>query len=220
MPPSPAVVTEAIDRQTTRVRQSVSEAWGASGVSERTTELRSYLSSVNAIQGLVVLLELYGLVNELIPFRYLTTIAPSDVLHTPAIPIKLPDLFIMLSASFWSPFSLWMATSLILPSIVAYFFNLNLKVSQQSGGHAYGTRRTVASKQALGRRADFDPLVFNVSKALVAYLVYANNFTFWNVFSGMAVRRVSGAIPGGLPGLLTSSAVCTLGSLYEAVLRK
>lgn len=214
-------MTEAIDRQTTRVRKSVSEAWDASGISGHTTELRSYLSSVSAIQGLIVLMELYSLTNELVPFRYLTTIPPIEVLHTPALPIKVPDLFVMLSASFWSPFSLWMATSLILPSIMAYFFNLNLNISQQgTTRHTYGTRRAATSKQALGRRADFDPLVFNVAKALISYLVYANHFTFWNAFSTMAIRRVSGAIPGGVAGLLTSSAICTLGSLYEAILRK
>ncbi|KAL1954064.1 hypothetical protein VTO42DRAFT_1798 [Malbranchea cinnamomea] len=223
LPPSPAVVTEAIDRQTTRVRKSVSEAWDASGVSERTSELRSYLSSVSTIQGLIILLELYGLTHELVPFRYLTTVPAIESLNTPPVPIKIPDLFVLLSGSFWSPFSLWLVTSLVLPSTSAYFFNLSLKVSQQPGSqasHTYGTRRAAASKQALSRSADFDPLVFNVSKALIAYLVYANSFTFWNVFSTAALHRVIGAVPGGLPGLLTSSAVCALGSLYEAILKK
>ena len=66
----------------------------------------------------------------------------------------------------------------------------------------------------------FDPLVFNVAKAIISYLVYANQFTFWDLFSLLSVERVVLAIPGGLAGLLTGSAVGTLGSLYEAVLRK
>ncbi|KAF3482791.1 uncharacterized protein GIQ15_02115 [Arthroderma uncinatum] len=219
LPPSPAVVTDAIDRQTTRVRKSVSEAWDQSGMTERTYTLRSWLSSVNAIQTLITAFELFGVLNEVMPWKYLTTIPATESLNLPEIAIKIPDLFVLLTASFWSPFLLWVTTSIALPSIVAYFVNINLKMSQ-SAGHSASARRTAASSAQDKCKACGDPLVFNVSKALVAALVYGQGFNFWDLFSAMSLQRVSGAVPGGVTGLLTGSALCTLGSLYEAILRK
>ncbi|WEW57149.1 hypothetical protein PRK78_002610 [Emydomyces testavorans] len=223
LPPSPAVVTEAIEEQTTKVRQSVSDAWAASGLKERTYTLRSYLSSVNMIETLILVIELYGLSNEIVPFRYLTTIPSMSNLHTPAMQVKIPDVFALLTGAFWAPFSLWLATSVVFPSIFAYFFNINLKMTQpHAPSHSYATRRASATHTAASApaKADLDPLVFHVTKALVSYLVYANKFTFWDVYHPISVERVVCSVPGGLAGLLTGSAVCVLGSLYEAILRK
>ncbi|KMP05416.1 hypothetical protein DIZ76_015711 [Coccidioides immitis] len=222
LPPSPAVVTVAIEEQTTKVRKSVSDAWVASGLKERAYALRSCLSSVSTIESLILMLEIYGLGSEILPFRYLTTIPPMPNLYTPAIQVKIPDVFALLTGEFWAPFSLWLTTSVILPSIFAYFFNISLKMSQpQPPSHSYGTRRASAAQAAVASsKTNFDPLVFNVSKALVSYLVYANKFTFWDVYNPISVRKVSDSVPGGLPGLLTGSALCVLGSLYEAILRK
>ncbi|KLJ10435.1 hypothetical protein EMPG_14194 [Blastomyces silverae] len=156
--------------------------------------------------------------------RYLATFPALASVGTPNYAIKVPDLFILLDASFWGPFSLWLTTSIFLPSLLAYFFNLSLKISQQGGSsstHAYGTRRTTTSVAArVAETANLDPLVYNVSKALVSYLVYVNNFTFWDVYHRTTVMAVPGAVPGGLPGLLTGSAIGMLGSLYEAILRR
>ncbi|KKZ61317.1 hypothetical protein EMCG_04034 [[Emmonsia] crescens] len=220
LPPSPAVITDAIDRQTTKARQSMSEAWDASGLTERSDALRSCLSSVRAIETITLVLELYGLLTDIVPVRYLTTFPAVSTIGTPDYAIRVPDLFVMLDASFWGPFSLWLTTSIFLPSLLAYFFNLSLKISQQ-GSHAYGTRRTTTTAAArLAGTGSLDPLVYNVSKALVSYLVYTNNFTFWDMYRRMTVMTVSGSVPGGLPGLLTGSAIGTLGSLYEAILRR
>ncbi|KAL2365666.1 hypothetical protein RJZ56_001426 [Blastomyces dermatitidis] len=224
LPPSPAVITDAIDRQTTKARQSMSEAWDASGITERSDALRSCLSSVRAIETITLAIELYGLLADIVPMRYLATFPAVPSVGTPNYAIKVPDLFILLDASFWGPFSLWLTTSIFLPSLLAYFFNLSLKISQQGGGssiHAYGTRRITTSVAArVAETANLDPLVYNVSKALVSYLVYTNIFTFWNVYRRTTVMAVPGAVPGGLPGLLTGSAIGMLGSLYEAILRR
>jgi hypothetical protein len=199
----------------------MSAAWDASGMSERFNTLRSLLSSVSTIETLILGIELYGLSSEIIPMRYVTTVPALPAARTPNLAIKIPDLFVLLSGSFWAPFSLWLSTSLILPYLFAYFFNLSLKVQQPSqAGHSYGTRRTAAATSHGGPRKNFDPLVFNVAKALVSYLVYANKFTFWDLYSPLSLERVVDSIPGGLAGVLTGSAVGTLVSLYDAVLRK
>ncbi|KAK2790245.1 hypothetical protein FQN53_000011 [Emmonsiellopsis sp. PD_33] len=221
LPPSPAVVADAIDRRTTEVRRSVSDAWDASGLTERSNALRSCLSSVRAIEIISVLLELGGLLYTIMPFRDLTTF-PAVPIGNQEFLIKYPDLFVLVGSSFWAPFFLWISTSVCLPSLFAYFFNFSLKISQQSAspGHTYGTRRTTTAANQAAARGDFDPLVFNVAKALVAYLVYAGQVNLCDVFSRHTIATVSGSVPGGLPGLLTGSAIGVLGSLYEAILRK
>lgn len=215
LPPSPAIVTEAIDRQTTIVRKSLSDAWTASGVSERSDALRATLSSVKSIDTVIIALEGLGLLRELVPLRFLTTVPALDALRLPEFGIKVPDLFVLLSGSFWAPASLWALTSLVLPLTFAYFFNLSHRA--QAGTHAYGTRRSTSATAAA---TSFDPLVYNIAKALVAYLVYANNFTFWDIYSPLSVERVNVAIPGQWPGLVTGAVIGVVASLYEAILKK
>ena len=223
LPATPAEVADKIDRETTRVRQSVSKAWDSYGMTKRSHVLRSWLSSVSAIELAIVAMELYGLGRDILPWKYLTTLPAHEGLNIPSFAVKIPDLFVLLSASFWSPFLLWLATSLVLPTTFAYFINLRMKITQPAAtavSHTYGTRKATAALTREKPGANVDPLVFNVSKGLVAYLVYANRFNFWDVFDVSSVDRVVASVPGGLPGLLTGSAICTLGNLYEAILRK
>lgn len=178
---------------------------------------------MSAINTLLLAAELFGLGREILPFQYLTTIPAMENLHTPAFQVKIPDAFALLTGGFWAPLSLWLTTSVLLPSIFAYFININWKMSQPpKRTHPYATRRVLAAQAASASAGsiDYDPLVFNVAKALVSYLVYGNKFTFWNMYNPISVDRVSHSVPGGIPGLLTGSAVCVLGSLYEAILRK
>ncbi|EZF32001.1 hypothetical protein H109_04247 [Trichophyton interdigitale MR816] len=217
LPPSPAVVTDAIDRQTTRVRKSVSEAWDQSGMTERTHSLRSLLSSTSTIQILVLILELSSVINAIMPWRKFTFPA-IEALNTSACTHNIPDLFNTFQPAFWSPLLLWTTTSVVLPSIIAYFFDINLKMSQSTSPT---TRRSAVATAAQDKgKVCGDPLVFNVAKALIASIVYGSGFNFWNLFSQTSVLKVVSAVPWGLQGLLTGSAICTLGSLYEAILRK
>ncbi|RAO66667.1 uncharacterized protein BHQ10_002679 [Talaromyces amestolkiae] len=216
LPPSPAVVTDAIDRQTTIVREKVSDAWTKSGISERSDALRATLSSVKSIETIFVVLELIGLARELIPLRYLTTVPAVETVNTPELSVKIPDLFVLITGTFWAPFLLWATTSLVLPLTLAYFFNLSLHA--QASTHSHNTRR--ASSTVQQQVASFDPLVYNITKALISYFVFANHFTFWSTFSHFSIEKVNVAIPGQWPGVLTGSAVGVLVSLYDAVLRK
>ncbi|EED15632.1 conserved hypothetical protein [Talaromyces stipitatus ATCC 10500] len=215
LPPSPAVVTDAIDRQTTIVREKVSDAWTKSGISERSDALRATLSSVKSIETIFALAELYGLLRELIPLRYLTTVPAVETISIPEISVKIPDLFVLITGTFWAPFLLWGLTSLALPLTFAYFFNLSFHA--QSSTHSHNTRRASSAAQ---QAPSFDPLVYNIVKALISYFVYANHFTFWSTFSHFSIEKVNVAIPGQWPGVLTGSGIGILISLYDAVLKK
>lgn len=207
-PMSPSAITDAIDEQTTRLRQHLSDRWEASGMIERSDSLRSMLSSVKAIETIALLVEGFCVLSELVPSRYLTTLPPVEALNTSEIAIKIPDLFILVNSAFWAPYSLWLFTNLLLPLGVAYFFNLSLKAAQSSRG------------RASNRVASFDPLSYNVAKALLAYAVYNNQFTFWDVWSGFSAQRVNSALPWQWPGVLTGAVIGIVGTLYEAILRK
>lgn len=204
-------MTDAIDRQTAAWRERIGDAWTALGVKERSHSLRSTLSSTKAVEILFVALEGAGLFRTLLPLVFVTTVPAVDAIHSPEFAIRVPDLFKLVESSFWAPLSLWLLTSLFLPLTAAYFFNLS---GQPNGGPALHTRRSRAAQTT------FDPLSFNIAKALVAYLVYANQFTFWNVFSDESIETVNQSVPGQWAGLLTGSAIGTIGTLYEAILKK
>lgn len=225
------MVTDAIDRQTIRVRKSLRDAWAASGIAERSDALRSALSSVKSIETLIIAVEAFGLFKELVPLRFLTTVPAADAIHMPEFAIKIPDLFALLSGSFLAPFSLWLTTSLFLPLTFSYFFNLSLAAAQSQPSvtsSPSSTRRTSSSAAASSsssssrpaRKASFDPLVFNITKALLAYLVYATHFTFWDVYSKFSIDKVNVSIPGHWAGLITGAAIGAIGSVYEAILSR
>jgi hypothetical protein len=209
MPPSPAVVTDVIDRQANRVREGLEDAWISMGVLDRCHALRESLSSLKAIEIMVLLLEGGSVVKELVPIRYLTTTPPVQAAQIPAIPIRVPDLFVLLTGAFWAPFSLWLISCLVLPLMAAYFINLSWQASTP-------VRKTRSSPNL----AQFDPLSFNIAKALLVYIVFGNDFKFWGVFSTFALRKISASVPGGTFGLYTGTAVGAIGSLYEAILRR
>lgn len=217
LPPSPAVLAEAMERRTAEWTKRVEDTWVASGVKERSNALRSLLSSVKAVETLVLILEGSSVVKDLWPLRYLTTIPAIEAIHTPEIPLRVPDLFVLVDGSFWAPFSLWLLTSLFLPLVVAYFFNISWHTAQQQSGPS--TRRGTAASRA-AQSTTFDPLSFNIAKALIAYLVYAKHFTFWDLFSAFSVAKVNASVPGQWTGILTGTAIGLVGTLYEAILRQ
>jgi hypothetical protein len=169
---------------------------------------------VKSIETVIISIEAIGLLRELVPLRFLTTVPAVDALRSPEIGIKVPDLFVLVTGTFWAPFTLWTLTSLVLPLTFAYFINLSLRAQSS---HAYGTRR---SSSAAAAAATFDPLVYNIAKALVAYFVYGTHFTFWDIFSHFSVEKVNVSIPGQWPGLLAGSFIGVVISLYEAILKK
>src|SRR3954451_2039008 len=65
MPPSPAVVTDVIDRQASRVREGLEDAWTSIGVLDRCHAVREFLSSLKDIEIIVLLLECGSVVKEI-----------------------------------------------------------------------------------------------------------------------------------------------------------
>lgn len=213
-PPSPAVVADAFDRQQVRVRNSISELYEHTNISEYIDEARDLLSSPYAITVISMLVEAYGLRQDIFPWKSLYNAPALTYVKNSKTTIYGPDVFLLFNSSFLAPFTLWLLTSLLLPLTLSYCINIPLKAHPS---HNYRTRKA-ATKAA--PHMQFDPLIFNVAKALIAYIVYANNYPLFGLYSHFTVATVNESVLGGYAGLITSSAIGALVSLYEAILKK
>lgn len=207
LPASPADIADGVEYTTQRLSTSIHDAYARSGITESIDEVRSTLSSVTAVQTALLLFEALGLQREILPWRYAFDIPPLAIIGTPNIPVSLPDLFLLLTSFFWSTSLLWAATNILIPAGCAYFFNLSTRTVKRGGYTTSVARYTV------------DPMVFNIVKAWLSYVFYARGFTF-GLFNGQVSYRVEHAMFGGYTGLLASSAVGMLVSLYEAAQTK
>lgn len=212
-PPSPAVVTDVIDHQTKRIRTSISHAYERSPIHEYSDHIRDLLSSSVTINVLAILLEAYGLRAEILPNKLLTELPTVPYLKATKTPVNVPDLFQLLSTSFWAPFTLWILTTLVSPAIISYFINLPLK---QLPGHSYNTRRASIKHSP---QMQFDPFIFNLAKGLMAFLVFAGHLRI-GLFQNHTIALVNTSVPGGYSGMLLTAGLGAIVSLYEAVLKK
>lgn len=215
LPPSPAAVTDAIDRQTTKIRKRVSGLYSESGIHETSESFRHLLSSPVAINIIALVIEAYGLRKEILPSGIAGFIPAIPYLTNDKTPVYLPNLFLLLDKRFWAPFSLWVATSLLLPLLCAYFINIPLKTSLK---HHYGTRRATSIQTAPSNQ--FDPLVYNIAKALITYVVYAQCSTLLGLFHPFTIATVHQSILGDYQGMITGAIIAGVMALYEAVLKK
>jgi hypothetical protein len=214
LPPSPAAVTDAIDRQTRRFSASVSGLYERSQIHEYSDTVRDVLSSPLAINVIVLIVEAYGLRKEIFPSGSVR-IPPISNIKSDESTVYVPNLWLLLYKSFWAPFSLWSLTSVIIPLVLAYFINIPLKTMP---GRGHPTRRAAAIQNTPSLQ--FDPLVFNVAKALIAYLVFAEHFTFLGLFQHFTITTVNESVFGGYAGMITGAGIAGLISLYEAILKK
>lgn len=199
LPASPSAVTDMVERQTEFVAGQISHYWDESGALSYAEAAREQLSSVIGIHLAAFLLEAYGLSRAVLPMRHAFTLPGFNFLTS--LPVSLPDFFLMLTSDFWSPVAVWATTSVIVPLAVAWFFNLTLHASKK-------------------RFYAIDPLMYSLTKGLLSFLVYANGMTFSGNVSAMTIMRVNAALPGGWFGVLISSAIGVVVSIYEAALRK
>lgn len=190
------------------IRTALCDFTAASGVVEAAQSTRESLSTVVSVEALILLFEAFNLRKEVLGDRYAFTFPAIPVLRTAPHPVDLPDLFLLLTTSFWAPFLLWTATSLLVPLLFAYFFNLTARP------HHANAR---AGVQRFEYR--FDPLTFNVVKAVLSYAVYAREAT-GGLVSLDSIERVRTSAAGGWEGIVTGCGIGVLVTFYEAIMRK
>lgn len=212
--PSPKVVADAVELRARQFSQSVSRAFDRTHLNEYADIARDLMSTPSAVLALALILEGYGLRENILPFKKFVDLPPVPYARSSKTPVLLPDVFLFLDQAFWAPFTLWLLTSVILPGTVAYFINLPLKAHPS---HSYATRK--ATTQA-NTSLQFDPFTFSIAKGLIAYIVYALHFQLFGTFSNFTIATVNESVYGGYGGMLTSAGVTAAVSLYEAVLKK
>jgi len=211
-------VAQAVDRSTVAVRKRVASMYADSGITETTQAARESLSTVHSVLLCVAAFELYYLRPEILADRYAFTIPAISLLGTSDYPVHVPDMFLLLTASFWSPALTWAFTSTLVPSLFGYFFNLSA-ASHPSGSSARG-RATRSGGSHNHPDYAVDPLTFSIVKAVLTYVVYAQGVTFWGWIDDLSVARINSALYGGWKGAIVGAGITGLMSVYDAVLRK
>ena len=206
-------MVDYVERQTRAVSGYVTQSVERTHLSEYSNLLRSTLSSPLAVNGLIVAVEFYALSSALIEWRNAFGL-PIPGLGK-VVAVKGPDLFALVTPGFWAPFSLWLLTTIVAPTLVAYFINYPVR---NATSHSHGTRRATAQQDAA---PNVDPVVFNIAKALISYLIYASSGPtgVWP-YKIATIQSVDQALYFGYPGLITTSLIGATFALYEAVLRK
>ena len=206
LPPSPSVVADAIDRRTAVLRSKISDAYEESGIVETAQQARETLSSVTAVHTLISAFEMFFIRREILADRYAFTIPVIKYINNTEHAVKIPDLFLLLTSSFWGPATLWAFTTIFAPLFVAYFVNLTNKPKSRS--------------HASNFNYSFDPLTFNIVKALLVYLVFGKDVTFGGLVDLESVARINSALYGSWPGVLVGTGIGALFTVYEAIIKK
>lgn len=150
-----------------------------------------------------LLIEGYGLGSEVLPWKYAFDIPATR--FSSSVAISIPDLFVLLSSSFWAPTILWSMTTLFIPLGFAYFYNLTV----------HNVKRNNARVKVV--RYDYDPFVYNVVKGIAAFLVYGAGILD-RVVSEDTVSRVNAA-QHGLLTVVASCGICGMAAMWEAINR-
>jgi hypothetical protein len=211
LPATPADLVQSVDRQTAIVRQRVNSIYQESGITEASNATRDALSTVTSVIFFVSAFELFFIREEVLSNRYAFTIPAVHAIGTSDYPIYLPDMFLVLTASFWSPALTWFLTSFVLPSMFGYFFNLS---AQPPAGPRTRSRAAALPEYTV------DPLTFSIAKAIISFVVYGQGVTLGGLLSEVSIERLNNSVYGGYAGILTGTAVTSLVSIYDAVLRK
>ncbi|KAI0202052.1 hypothetical protein F4808DRAFT_423376 [Astrocystis sublimbata] len=209
LPATPADVAEAVDRSTVALRSHVASVYKESGITEATHATRETLSTVTSVLFAISAFELYFLRPEILADRYAFTIPAVTFLGTSDYPVFVPDMFLLLTSSFWSPALLWAFTSTLLPSIVGYFVNMTTGSNQGRIPRRGGVPDAVV-----------DPLTFSIVKAIISFVIYGQGVTFGGWFNEVSIARINSAVYGGYKGILTGAAISGIFSIYDAVLKK
>jgi hypothetical protein len=199
LPHSPAV-SRAVTAQTTWISNKYKTFVKKSNIKTKSALLRQELGSVETIHLLILIFEAVGLRRFTLPFAA-ATIPAVDSLRLKDTQIWVPVISTIATKTFWAPTTLWLLTSLIIPGVFAYLFNLTF--TQPSPR----TRRTKPVRE-------YDPMVFSIVKGLLAWIVYANG-AYHPGFSAKTVGKVEEHIYGGYTSLLIGAGVGVLTSISD-----
>lgn len=211
LPPSPAVVSDTVERTANQIRARLGTYYDQSGITETHDVTREFLSRSLVIHWIPVFVEAFALRAQILPSKPAGKIPSFPYVNNDEVTVFVPDLFLLLTQRFWAPFSLWAATSLVVPLTAAYFFNLSL-YTQPSGR---STRRSASASAG-----QYDPIVYSITKALVSYLVYAQHWIPGGLYQNHTISTVNESVYGGYQGLITAAAVSGIVSLYDTILSK
>ena len=212
IPASPAQLAEVADQSFQVVKSKATEIWHKTKIDELKEFLRENASSVATIQTIILLIEAVGLQWNTLETTALVATPEALWPYLNNADIRGPNGWALLTADWWAPATLWSLTSWVLPLFFSYFFNLTL--------------RSNTSRKSEDRQYPADPLIFNITRAILAYSAYretanaASVPSAWGPFSEYAVARVGNHVPGGYYGLQIGSLVGILVSLYDAALKK
>ena len=171
-------------------------------------QLRELVSSVVGVESVILLVESFCLQRRMIPWRYAGDVPSSTIIGTSSHALFLPDFFVLLTDVYWSTTLLWAFSNFLLPLAVSWLFNLTLRPVVRHG------------VTKIKPRMRFDPMTFNVIKALLAWLVFSRGARFYGLFSNETVDLVAQGMPAGYSGVLIGSSIGILASLYDAAQRK
>ncbi|KNG46811.1 hypothetical protein DDE82_004330 [Stemphylium lycopersici] len=212
IPASPAQLAEVADQSFQVVKSKATELWDKTRIDELKEFVRENASSVATIQTIILLVEAVGLQWNTLDSTALFAMPAALSSYSSSQDVRGPNGWALLTAEWWAPATLWSLTSWVLPLVFSYFFNLTL--------------RSNTSRRSSDRQYPADPLIFNITRAILAYSAYREtvNAAFapkaWGPFSEYAVARVGNHVPGGYYGLQIGSLVGILVSMYDAALKK
>lgn len=209
LPATPADVARVVDESTVAIRNRVTTFYEDLGVKEIAYNTRDSLSTITSIILTISAFELYYLRSEVLTNRYAFTIPAIRALGTQDHAVEVPDMFLLLTSSFWGPTLLWALTSIIIPAFFGFYFNLG-------AAHA----RSGRGKSSPAPDYTVDPLMFSVAKAIITYVVYQQGVTFGGWISPLAVARINSALYGGWKGVITGAVISGIASFYDAVLQR
>lgn len=199
-------MVRAVDERTLVLREKVTALYEESGIKEATYHARDTLSTLTSIILCISAFEFYNLRKEVLADKYAFTIPAIKAIGTPDYPVEVPDMFLLLTSSFWNPALLWTVTSVILPAAIGFYFNL--------------TAAHTSSKGRRNQTLTIDPLTFSIAKAVLTYVIYQQGVTFGGWVDQTSVARINSAIYGGWKGVITGAFISGVASFYDAILRR
>ena len=201
LPPSPAVVTDMIEAQATRINEELGELLTNNVVNQSLHRVRIEASSNTRVQALFVLVELFYLVAHVTRWYYLFDIT------NPVFTKSFHGLTLSAYATsyFWSMLLTWLLMSVLVPLTVSWFCNMSLKLKVRNGVEAWKTKYT------------FDPFVFAMTKGLVAWLVFNHGKRFFGLVADSTIERIEISQPVGSAGILAASCIGITLSVWDTL---